>query len=85
MILRGERQLTLAHVRTLSKHFSVSTVCSFRKRTFPVRFYGWNQTGKHRRPNRWAPSKSRTPNKGASAVKLNPQLNGDQIQNGIRA
>jgi len=24
MILRGERQLTLAHVRTLSKHFSVS-------------------------------------------------------------
>ena len=24
MILRGERQLTLAHVRTLAKHFSVS-------------------------------------------------------------
>jgi len=24
MILRGERQLTLAHVRTLSKHFAVS-------------------------------------------------------------
>ena len=24
MILRGERQLTLAHVRTLTKHFSVS-------------------------------------------------------------
>jgi antitoxin component HigA of HigAB toxin-antitoxin module len=24
MILRGERQLTLAHVRTLSKRFSVS-------------------------------------------------------------
>ncbi len=25
MILRGERQLTLAHVRTLAKHFSVSS------------------------------------------------------------
>ena len=24
MILRGERQLTLAHVRILAKHFSVS-------------------------------------------------------------
>ena len=24
MILRGERQLTLTHVRTLAKHFSVS-------------------------------------------------------------
>ena len=37
-------------------------ICSYRKSTFPVRFYGWNQTGKRRPPNRRVQSKSRAAN-----------------------